>query len=330
MASQQRILVVGGAGLIGSSLCRRLIGEGHIVVCLDNAADDSCRFDSEFKEHRNLQLVHHNAVEPFNITADRIYFLASPPADEFSSREGMTTLHNILAAARNTLEVARTNKAPILFGSSCEVYGNSRLSLQNEEYYGNVNPLGTRAPLEEGKRAAETMATAYRLKYSLDVKIARIFNTYGADERHNSNRVINRFIVNAIKGDDMVIYGNGQQTRSFCHVSDTVDALVRFMSLTSHQTFNPINIGHSYEISIGTLAEKIHTITASTSKIVHLPALGDEVRRRCPDITKARQLLDWYPTVSLDEGVRTCIEAVRKNLSQHDDTFHCMSWIEMN
>ncbi len=326
----EKIVVTGGAGMIGSVLCERLSKQGHQVVCIDNLSHSSCDVFKDKPECPSIQLIRHDMNTPIDIQADRIYALAAPTSREEVRNRPADTMRSLFQCTLNALELARRNHAPLLYVSSYEVYGTSRLARQPEDYFGNVDTFGLRAASEEGKRTSEALCNSYARQYGTDVKVARIFNTYGENALPDDGRVIPRFIVNAIRGGDMAIYGNGEQTRSFCYVEDIVDGLIRFMALRREETFNPINFGQSHEISIRALAEKIRLLTGSSSKIISLPTSGGESRYRCPDITKARELLGWQPQTSLDDGLHRCIETMRQRLAQKKESnAYCSAWMEV-
>lgn len=320
MNNTKRILVIGGVGLIGSHLCRRLADYGHEVYCMDIRGYESSPLLRDAASQRNFNYVRHNVTNPFGINVEEIYNLASPSV--LRCEQGMeveTHKINILGTI-NTLECARINRSRVLYASSGDVYGSSRQqSLQEEQGYG-----ATCSAAAESKRAAESLMRAYRTEYQVDGKIARIFNTYGTGADAGDRRVVAKMIVGALTGRNITVYGSGQQLRSFCWVGDTVDALLRLMALPPAAHVTTVNIGSSHEISVRALAEKIVSLTGSRSKIIHLEARNDDPRHRTPDITRARRLLDWQPTTSLDEGLMRTINYFEKELNR----MH--SWVEVH
>lgn len=308
-----KILVTGGAGFIGSNLCRRLISDGHEVLCVDN-------FVSGKKENiENLfaypqfdfmegDICHFDILKNI-IKVDQIYHLACPASPVFYQRDPLYTMKTCFEGMLNVLELARIKGARVLQASTSEVYGNPLVFVQSENYFGNVNPNGARSCYDEGKRIAETICCDYRKIYKTDVKIVRIFNTYGPYMRLDDGRVISNFVNNALRDKDIVIYGDGQQTRSMCFISDMLDGLIGMMN---SELMGPVNLGNPQEITILALAEKIKSMLASNVDIVNADALEDDPRKRKPDITLAQEMLHWTPKVSLEEGLRCTIQYYRR------------------
>lgn len=325
----KHILITGGAGLVGSHLCKRLLADGHRVTCIDNTVGGGCVTLKGLLDHPSFEYIRHDVVHPFRMRADLFFALAASTSPLQIRQNPVQTLRTHLIGTINTLEAAHRSLAPVVFASSGDVYGNSRMSTLSEDYWGNVNTLGSVCSSEEGKRAAESICYAYQKQLNLDVKIARIFNTYGQGSTVEDLRVIPRFIVNALKNRDLVIYGSGDQTRSFCYVDDIVEGLLRMASLRPDEHYNPINLGSDKQITIHALAEKILRMTGSSSKIVRLKTMPDDPRHKIPEIAKARQLLGWEPHVTLDEGLRRTIDYYHNLLAQANPHFPCISWIEM-
>lgn len=326
---KKKIIVTGGAGLVGSHLCERLLAEGNHVICIDSLLSGNGQGLKLLTDNPSFEMIHHNVVVPFNVEADQIYALASPSSPDYFVQYPAETLKINLQGTINSLEIARRFNVPILLASSADVYGNSRLPLQSEGLWGNVNPLSARSSIEEGKRAAESLMKAYHSEYKVNTKIARLFNVYGPHIGANDSRVLPKFVVSALMGRDIVIYGNGMQTRSFCYVTDVVEAMIRLMNATPDTFITPINIGTNHEITILDLARKIILMTGSRSKIIHVGAVNDEPRSMTPDISRARQILDWEPTTSLETGLHLIVEYVEALLKEKANPPVAMSWVEM-
>lgn len=304
----KRILITGGAGFIGSHLCERLLCEGNDVICLDNYFTGSKNNVRHLLENRNFELVRHDVIEPYYAEVDEIYNLACPASPVHYQYNPVKTMKTSFYGAMNMLGLAKRTGAKILQASTSEVYGDPAIHPQIESYWGNVNPIGIRSCYDEGKRAAETLFMDYHRQNRVRIKIIRIFNTYGPRMNPEDGRVVSNFIVQALRGNDLTIYGNGSQTRSFQYVSDLVEAMVRMMGSDDDFT-GPVNIGNPVEFTMLELAEKIIAITGSKSKIVHMLLPSDDPRQRKPDITLAAEKLDgWYPEVMLDDGLRKTIE----------------------
>lgn len=304
----KKILVTGGAGVIGSHLCLRLLEDGNQVVCLDNFMSANRNGITSLEGNPSFDVVRHDVTIPFNINVDQIYHLASPSSPSFFRQNPTQTMKSVIFGTMNALDLARRLGCPIVVCSSADVYGYSRLPIESESSWGNVNTIGARSAIEEGKRAAESLCKAFSAQHRVKAKIARLFNTYGPNGSIADPRVLPKFIVNAIRGNDITIYGTGQQTRCFCFATDMVEALIRLMNATPDTFINPVNLGSHHEISIIDLAEKIVLMTGSKSKIVHLNNVYDDPRHKTPDISRARQILAWEPSTSLDHGLKSTID----------------------
>jgi UDP-glucuronate decarboxylase len=306
-----RIMVTGGAGFLGSHLCDRLLAADHDVLCVDNFYTSTRRNITHLREHPNFELMRHDVTFPLYVEVDRIYNLACPASPVHYQRDPVQTTKTIVHGAINMLGLAKRTQARILQASTSEVYGDPELHPQPESYWGNVNPIGIRSCYDEGKRCAETLFFDYRRQHNLPIKVARIFNTYGPRMLPNDGRVVSNFIVQALRGNDITIFGDGSQTRSFCYVDDLVDGLIRLME-SDEEVTGPINLGNPGEFSIKELAERVVTMTGSNSKIVYEPLPQDDPAQRQPDISRARKSLGWEPIVALDEGLPRTIEYFRK------------------
>ena len=304
-------MVTGGAGFLGSHLCDRLLAAGHDVLCVDNFYTSTRRNITHLREHPNFELMRHDVTFPLYVEVDRIYNLACPASPIHYQRDPVQTTKTSVHGAINMLGLAKRTGARILQASTSEVYGDPELHPQPESYWGNVNPIGIRSCYDEGKRCAETLFFDYRRQHNLAIKVARIFNTYGPRMLPDDGRVVSNFIVQALQGNDITIYGDGSQTRSFCYVDDLVDGLIRLMESEEDVT-GPINLGNPGEFSIKELAEKVVAMTGSGSKIVYEPLPLDDPTQRQPDITQAMEKLGWEPGVALDEGLPRTIEYFRK------------------
>lgn len=296
-----RVLVTGGAGFIGSHLCERLLKEGNEVICLDNYFTGSKKNVEHLLDDSNFISIEHDVTESISFDIDQIYNFASPASVSYIHYNPIQTMKICFIGALNMLELARRKKAKILQASTSEVYGDPSVHPQVEEYWGNVNPVGVRASYDEGKRIAETLFMDYHRLYGLDIRIARIFNTYGP-RMMKDGRVVSNFVIQALNNDDITIYGDGLQTRSFCYIDDLVDGLIKMMN-TNKTLEYPINLGNAEEYSIKELAELIIELTNSKSKIVYKSLPKDDPRRRKPDISKAENILSWHPKVKIKEGL---------------------------
>jgi len=302
-----RILVTGGAGFLGSHLCETLLLQGHEVIALDNFYTGSRSNVSKLMSHPNFEMIRHDICLPIFIEVDAVYNLACPASPIHYQKHPVQTTKTSIMGAINMLGLAKRLGIPILQASTSEVYGDPTVSPQTEEYWGNVNPVGIRACYDEGKRVAETLFFDYQRQFNVDIKVARIFNTYGPKMQIDDGRVVSNLIVQALRGQDITVYGDGSQTRSFCYYTDLISGLIKFMETNTDLT-GPLNIGNPEEFSILELAELILRVTKSRSRIVFQDLPGDDPRQRKPDITKATQSLDWSPQITLEEGIRLTVE----------------------
>jgi UDP-glucuronate decarboxylase len=309
----KKTLVTGGAGFIGSHLCERLLREGSEVICLDNFFTGSVKNIKKLSSDKNFRVVRQDVSKPFSIRCDEIYNLACPASPVHYQYNPIKTIKTSVTGAINTLELARKNGARILQASTSEVYGDPEVHPQHEGYNGNVNPLGPRSCYDEGKRCAETLFMNYHKQEKVRIKIIRIFNTYGPRMSANDGRVVSNFIVQALKGDKITIFGDGSQTRSFQFVDDLIEGMVRMMN-TSDSFTGPVNIGNPEEFRIIDLAEKIILLTGSASKIVRKKLPQDDPKQRQPDISLARKKLKWSPSVDLETGLKLTIGYFKKEL----------------
>ncbi len=298
----QRILVTGGAGFLGSHLCDRLLRDGHDVLCLDNFFTGTKANVDHLLDHPRFELMRHDVTFPLYVEVDQIYNLACPASPVHYQHDPVQTTKTSVHGAINMLGLAKRLRARIFQASTSEVYGDPAVHPQTESYWGNVNPIGIRSCYDEGKRCAETLFFDYHRQHALQIKVARIFNTYGPRMHPNDGRVVSNFIVQALKGEDITLYGEGQQTRSFCYVSDLIEGFVRFMATDAAFT-GPVNLGNPVEFTIRQLAEMVVELTGAKSKIVHRPLPADDPMQRKPDIALARSKLDWEPAVPLREGL---------------------------
>ncbi len=305
-----RILVTGGAGFLGSHLCDRLIEQGHDVVCLDNYFTGSKKNVEHLIGNPRFELVRHDITLPILLEVDRIYNLACPASPVHYQYNPVKTIKTSLLGSVNMLGLAKRVKARILQASTSEVYGDPTVHPQTEEYWGNVNPIGIRSCYDEGKRVAETLFMDYHRQNKVDIRIVRIFNTYGPRMHPNDGRVVSNFIMQALQNKDITVYGDGSQTRSFCFASDLIEAILSTMEQT--ESIGPINIGNPGEFTILELAEKVIKLTGSKSKIITLPLPSDDPKQRKPDISQAKKVLNWEPKVNLDEGLAQTIEYFSK------------------
>jgi len=306
MTMQQRILVTGGAGFIGSHLCDHLVASGAEVLCVDNFFTGQRRNIKHLLDCRNFEFLRHDITFPLFVEVDRVYNLACPASPISYQRAPVQTTKTSVMGAINMLGLAKRLHVPVLQASTSEVYGDPTQHPQTESYWGNVNPVGPRACYDEGKRCAETLFFDYRRQLELTIKIARIFNTYGPRLHAEDGRVVSNFILQALKNEDITLYGDGRQTRSFCYVDDLVAGLAALMA-TPPEVTGPVNLGNPEEITIATLAETIIRLTNSRSRIVFMPLPGDDPQQRRPDIAKARELLGWQPKVGLEDGLTRTI-----------------------
>jgi UDP-glucuronate decarboxylase len=322
MKTIPKILITGGAGFVGSSLCRYVLNQNCKVLCLDNLYTGHKNNIAQLLEHENFQMIYHDVIHPIELKVDAIYHLACPASPRHYQKDPIYTLKTNIWGTYNMLELAKANKAPLLFASTSEVYGNPTMHPQHESYTGNVNPIGPRACYDEGKRAAETLCFDFERMYQIDVHVIRIFNTYGPRMHENDGRVVSNFVTQALQGRPLTIYGDGSQTRSLCFVDDLVDGFVQMMNHPDHLK-GPMNLGNPHECTIAELAHRIIELTQSPSCITYLPLPIDDPIRRRPEISSARRLLRWEPKISLDEGLQRTISyfrQVRKDGEYHESS----------
>ena len=309
----QRVLVTGGAGFLGSHLCDRLITDGHDVLCVDNYFTGTKPNVTHLLGHPHFELMRHDVTFPLYVEVDQIYNLACPASPIHYQHDPVQTTKTSVHGAINMLGLAKRVKAKILQASTSEVYGDPEVHPQQESYWGSVNPIGPRSCYDEGKRCAETLFFDYYRQHQLEIKVARIFNTYGPRMHPNDGRVVSNFIVQAIHGNDITVYGDGQQTKSFCYVDDMIEGFVRMMS--SEQDFiGPMNLGNPGEITMLELAEKVLNLVGSKSKLVFMSLPADDPKQRQPDISLAKEKFDWQPSVSLEDGLKETIKYFRQML----------------
>ena len=307
--NQKRILVTGGAGFLGSHLCERLIEKGHEVICADNLYTGNRENLRHLLDHHSFEFLRHDITMPLFVEVDEIYNLACPASPFYYQQDPVQTTKTSVHGAINMLGLAKRLRAKILQASTSEVYGDPQVHPQTEDYCGHVNPIGPRSCYDEGKRCAETLFFDYWRQHKLRIKVARIFNTYGPRMHPNDGRVVSNFIVQALKGEDITIYGDGLQTRAFCYVDDLIDGWLRLMDHTPDEFTGPVNLGNPVEMPIKHLAEKIIELVGGKSKLVMARPLPiDDPLQRCPDITLAREKLKWEPKVALDQGLARTIE----------------------
>ncbi len=309
-SDQKRILVTGGSGFIGSHLCDRLIADGHEVLCVDNFFTGSRRNISHLLGHPAFEMLRHDVTFPLYVEVDQIYNLACPASPIHYQHDPIQTTKTSVSGAINMLGLAKRLRIPILQASTSEVYGDPAVHPQTEDYWGHVNPIGPRSCYDEGKRCAETLFFDYRRQLGISIKVARIFNTYGPRMHPSDGRVVSNFIVHALERRPITIYGDGTQTRSFCYVDDTVDALIRFMN-TPDDVTGPFNVGNPVEISVRELARKVIDLSGSDVELNYSPLPVDDPRQRQPDIRQAREILGWEPKVDLTDGLARTISWFR-------------------
>lgn len=312
--TSKRVMVTGGAGFLGSHLCEKLLEAGHDVLCVDNFFTGSRRNVAPLLGEPNFELMRHDVTFPLYVEVDEIYNLACPASPIHYQFDPVQTTKTSVHGAINMLGLAKRVRAKIFQASTSEVYGDPTVHPQREEYWGNVNPIGFRSCYDEGKRCAETLFFDYRRQHNLRIKVARIFNTYGPRMHPNDGRVVSNFIVQALRGEDISIYGDGSQSRAFCYVDDMIDGFIRMMD-TPDSVTGPINLGNPSEFTIHELAERVIDLTGSASRIVYMPLPHDDPRQRCPDISKARDTLDWKPVTGLNEGLLKTIQYFDHQLS---------------
>ena len=315
MHNHKRILITGGAGFIGSHLCERLLEQGAEVLCVDNFFTGSRNNIAHLVGHPMFELIRHDVTFPLYLEVDQIYNLACPASPVHYQHDPVQTTKTSVHGAINMLGLAKRVRARILQASTSEVYGDPSIHPQPEEYWGNVNPIGPRSCYDEGKRCAETLFFDYHRQHNLPIKVARIFNTYGPRMHPNDGRVVSNFVVQALKGEPITVYGEGQQTRSFCYVDDLVSGLMKLMNSPETVT-GPINLGNPGEFTIRELAEQVMLLTGSKSRLVFMPLPKDDPQQRQPIISKAENLLDWRPTIALKDGLVKTIQYFDELLSK--------------
>jgi UDP-glucuronate decarboxylase len=306
----KKILVTGGAGFLGSHLCDRLVAQGHHVLCVDNYFTGSKKNVEHLLSNPNFEIIRQDICIPLYVEVDEIYNLACPASPYYYQLDPIQTMKTSVIGAFNMLGLAKRTGARILQASTSECYGDPEVHPQPETYWGNVNPIGIRSCYDEGKRAAETLFMDYHRKHGVDTRIMRIFNTYGPRMNPNDGRVVSNFIVQALRGEDITMYGDGNQTRSFCYFEDNLDGMMALMAYDGTLP-TPVNIGNPGEFSMLELAEKVIQMTGTTSKIVFQDLPQDDPKQRKPDIAKAKELLDWEPTIRLEEGLQKTIDYFR-------------------
>ena len=302
-----KVLVTGGAGFLGSHLCEQLVARGDDVLCVDNYFTGSRSNIAHLLGHSRFEVMRHDVTFPLYVEVDQIYNLACPASPIHYQFDPVQTTKTSVHGAINMLGLAKRVRATILQASTSEVYGDPEIHPQTEAYWGRVNPIGVRSCYDEGKRCAETLFFDYRRQHGLRIKVVRIFNTYGPRMHPNDGRVVSNFIVQAMRGDDITVYGDGNQTRSFCYVDDLIEAMIRTMNDTPHDFAGPINIGNPHEFTILELARQVIALTGSRSRVVFRPLPSDDPRQRRPDISLARRVIDWAPTIELRQGLEKTI-----------------------
>jgi UDP-glucuronate decarboxylase len=308
----KKILVTGGAGFLGSNLCRELLAQNHTVFCLDNFYTGRKQNLTKLINNPNFKIIEKDVCEPFSVEVDAIYHLACPASPVHYQKNPIKTNKTSVLGMLNALDLAKDLNVPLLYTSTSEVYGDPLEHPQKETYWGNVNPIGIRACYDEGKRCAEAFCMDYHRQHQVDIRIARIFNTYGPNMCPNDGRIISNFIMQALQNQDITLYGDGQQTRSFCFVDDTLSGLQKLMNTQAvHQ---PVNIGNPIEFTVKDIAEKIIQMTNSHSKLTYLPLPKDDPKKRKPDISRATEILDWTPKVTLEAGLEKAITYFRRCL----------------
>lgn len=308
----KRVLITGGAGFLGSHLCDRMIAAGNEVICLDNYFTGRRKNVTHLLDHPSFELLRHDVIDPIKLEVDRIYNLACPASPIHYQYNAIKTMKTSVMGAINMLGLARRTKARILQASTSEVYGDPLVHPQTEDYWGHVNPIGIRSCYDEGKRCAETLFMDYHRQNGVEIRIMRIFNTYGPRMNAEDGRVVSNFIVQALRGEDITIYGDGSQTRSFCYCDDNIEGMIRLME---GENIGPINIGNPNEFTMLELAEQVIDLTGSSSKISHQALPQDDPKQRQPDISKAKELLDWEPKTQLREGLAKTIAYFEEELA---------------
>jgi UDP-glucuronate decarboxylase len=316
--TRKRVLVTGGAGFLGSHLCERLLAQGNDVLCVDNYFTGRKDNIAHLMGSPNFEAMRHDITFPLYVEVDEIYTLACPASPVHYQFDPVQTTKTSVIGAINMLGLAKRVGAKILQASTSEVYGDPTVHPQTEDYRGNVNPMGPRACYDEGKRCAETLFFDYHRQHKTKIKVIRIFNTYGPRMHPNDGRVVSNFIVQALRGEDITLYGDGMQTRAFCFVDDLIEGMMRLMA-TGAEVTGPVNVGNPHEIPVKELAERVLRLTGSSAKIVHRPLPQDDPLQRCPDITLAGKLLDWRPAVPLEEGLKRTIAYFRTMLAESNE-----------
>jgi UDP-glucuronate decarboxylase len=305
----KKVLVTGGAGFLGSHLCERLVKEGHHVLCVDNYFTGSKKNIEHLLDYKNFEVIRQDICLPLYVEVDEIYNLACPASPFYYQWDPIQTMKTSVIGSYNLLGLAKRTGAKILQASTSEVYGDPAVHPQTEDYWGNVNPIGIRSCYDEGKRAAETLFMDYYRVHNVDVRIIRIFNTYGPRMATQDGRVVSNFIVQALQGKDITVYGSGQQTRSFCYVDDLIEGMIRYMALdVDVSTPGPINLGNPGEFTMMELAEKVIELTGTKSQILQMPLPQDDPRQRKPNISFAKKVLNWEPTIALEQGLQKTID----------------------
>lgn len=313
-----RILITGGAGFIGSHLCERLLNEGNEIICLDNFFTGRKENIYHLMDDRRFELIRHDVTEPVFLEVDQIYNLACPASPVHYQYNPVKTVKTSVMGAINMLGLAKRVKARIFQASTSEVYGDPMIHPQTEDYWGNVNPIGLRSCYDEGKRLAETLFMDYHRQNGVDTRIIRIFNTYGPKMLENDGRVVSNFIVQALRGEDLTVYGDGNQTRSFCYVDDLVEGFIRLMNTETEDIHLPVNVGNPGEFTMNELAEEVAKAVGKDIKIKHLPLPQDDPKQRKPDISRAQKILGWNPTVPLAEGLQKTVAYFAERLENSD------------
>ena len=316
MHLEKRVLITGGAGFLGSHLCERLLADGAVVICADNFFTGARRNIEHLLDHKHFEVIRHDVTFPLYVEVDEIYNLACPASPIHYQHDPVQTTKTSVHGAINMLGLAKRLRAKILQASTSEVYGDPTVHPEPEDYWGHVNPVGPRSCYDEGKRCAETLFFDYRRQHNLPIKVARIFNTYGPRMHPNDGRVVSNFIVQALLGRDITVYGEGRQTRSFCYVDDLIDGLVRLMDTPANVT-GPVNIGNPSEFTILELAQMVVALVGSRSKIVHRVLPENDPKQRQPDISLAQELLSWKPRVALKDGLTSTVEYFERLLSDN-------------
>jgi len=308
-----KILITGGAGFLGSHLCDRLINDGHEVICADNFFTGRKSNVDHLRANPRFELIRHDVIDPFKVEVDQIYNLACPASPPHYQFNPIKTIKTSVMGAINCLGMAKRVRARIFQASTSEVYGDPEVHPQPENYWGHVNPIGKRSCYDEGKRCAETLFFDYHRENGVDIRVIRIFNTYGPRMLQNDGRVVSNFIVQALRGEDLTVYGDGSQTRSFCYVDDLIEGFVRFMN--QEETIGPMNLGNPGEFTMLELAELVLKMVGGSSKIVHKELPADDPKQRQPDIALAKRILDWEPQVPLEDGLVRTVDHFRREIT---------------